>query len=186
METPHLSPTATHAAQWLSPTDALTRFAPPPADDAGESAASATTVQARHGFRVDGFGILVPGGTSGEVLENHVVYPVPRTAGWFSGLCNVRGNIVPVYDLPGLLGVERPAGRTRRVLVLGAGESAAGFEIDALPAAVQTGEPLASRPPLPPALGEHVTATYAWADEVWLEVDLESFLLSLGPRVPAG
>lgn len=181
-----MSPIADDAAQWLSPTDALTRFAPSPPDDAEATESSVSTPGTRHGFRVDGFGILVPEGTSGEVLENHVVFPVPRTAAWFAGLCNVRGNIVPVYDLPGLMGGDRPPGRTTRVLVIGTGERAAGFEIDSLPAAVQAGEPLTSRPPLPPTLSDHVTAAYAWADEVWLEVDIESFLLSLGPRVPAG
>jgi purine-binding chemotaxis protein CheW len=51
------------------------------------------------------------------------VTPVPGSAGALLGIAGFRGAIVPVYDLPRLLG--HPAARTARRLVLAAGDMAA-------------------------------------------------------------
>ena len=47
---------------------------------------------------------LLPLGHAGEIFPRSVVQPVPYTQKWFLGVANLRGGLVGVIDLAGLLG----------------------------------------------------------------------------------
>jgi len=52
-----------------------------------------------------------------EVIENQLIFPIPGSPGQISGAVSFHGRIVPVIDLPQLLGF--PVGkRSERVIVL--------------------------------------------------------------------
>lgn len=53
-----------------------------------------------------------------EILEPSEVTRVPMSPAWFLGLANLRGQILPVIDLIGRLGIERSAPAQRPVLVV--------------------------------------------------------------------
>ena len=57
---------------------------------------------------------LLPLGQSGEIFPWGSVQAVPYTQGWFLGVANLRGGLVGVVDLAGLLGSEAP--RTEQAL----------------------------------------------------------------------
>ena len=51
---------------------------------------------------------LLPLGHAGEIFPRSVVQPVPYTQKWFLGVANLRGGLVGVIDLAGLLGHSQP------------------------------------------------------------------------------
>ena len=62
-----------------------------------------------------------------ELIELPQCYDLPNSSTWFSGLVNLRGNLVPVFDLKSLLGGTGPAGDREMLLVIGSGETVAGL-----------------------------------------------------------
>ncbi len=57
----------------------------------------------RYGFRIAELGFLIPQGAHSTLIDNALVFPVPNTINWLRGLINVRGSMVPVYDLGRML-----------------------------------------------------------------------------------
>ena len=57
---------------------------------------------------------LLPLAQSGEIFPWVAVQPVPYTQAWFLGVANLRGGLVGVVDLAGLLG--SPVQRTEQML----------------------------------------------------------------------
>lgn len=68
-------------------------------------------------FRVADFRFLAPMDEVREILDPPECTPVPGTVSWFLGIANVRGNLVPVFDLHGFL-VGGRAARSRQARVL--------------------------------------------------------------------
>lgn len=164
---------------WLSPSDALTRFDPPPV--AGRSASYRSRV--RYGFRVGGIGLLIGPDTVSELIEQVPVYAVPNTPLWLRGLCNLRGNLVPVYDMRILLEVdEEGEPQVQKLLILDKGEQAVGVLIDELPRALDSTGEATRMPPLPAVLEEYVKEAYAEDGAIWLEFDHQGFFRSVASR----
>jgi twitching motility protein PilI len=140
----------------------------------------------RYGVRLGDIGLLIGRDTLSEVIAQAAIYPIPNTPPWLAGLMNLRGNLVPVFDLHLLLGLEPPADRPRRfLLVLGRGDGAVGMYVDGLPQAVATGEGLGQLPPLPEVLREHVQTGYVDQGALWLEFPHEALFSTLGQRLGA-
>ena len=70
-------------------------------------------------FQVDGrdYGLEIH--TVREIVEDPVRFPVPRPAPFLCGAINMHGDVLPVIDLPGLMGTASPA-RDARLVVLAA------------------------------------------------------------------
>jgi twitching motility protein PilI len=165
--------------RWLNPSAALNRFKPPRGATIG--IAPVERQRARYGFRVGSIGLLVGQDTVSEVVEQTSVYPLPNTPSWLVGLVNLRGNLVPVFDIKQFFDLED--GNTqdkRRLLILDRGYKAAGVLIDGLPQPAATRYVLSRLPPLPAALRTHVAKAFTQDDRIWLEFDHEGFFQSLG------
>jgi len=164
-------------ADWLPPVAALAHFEPPPgAYLAAAPAAHKAEKRARYGFRVGALGLLIDPDAGSEVLTMPQIAPLPGTPSGFLGLTNLRGNLVPVYDLRMLLGIApRAAGTEALVLVFGAGEQSLGVLIDGYPVVLPGLRPLADFPQLPEALQKHVPTGYVQDGAVWLEFDYGTF-----------
>ena len=65
-----------------------------------------TRTESVFGFRVGSLGFLVTSSTCCEVIEQMQVNPLPNVEGWFSGLINFLGDLIPIIDLQLLLGEE--------------------------------------------------------------------------------
>ncbi|NIR32768.1 MAG: chemotaxis protein CheW [Gammaproteobacteria bacterium] len=154
----------------------------PDSGDIGAPQSVEFRAPARYGFRVATLGILIGQRQASEVLEQPDIYPVPNTPGWLRGLVNLRGNLVPVFDLAELLGLEREedtASVKPMLLVVGKGEEALGLIIEGFPRAIDLSRPLAETPPLPDRLRDFHRGTYLDDSVVWLDIDLARFVGSL-------
>ncbi|MDG4553054.1 MAG: chemotaxis protein CheW [Candidatus Competibacter sp.] len=166
--------------RWLEPTTALNRFKPPPGIMRGLAATERQ--RARYGFWIGDFGLLINQNTTSEVLERWVVYPLPNVSSWFLGLINLRGNLVPVFDVKRFLQLEEGSREKRWLLILDQGAGAVGLFIDGLPQPASTRHALPRLPPLPAVLRLHIAGGYMQDDRTWLEFDHRSFFQSLGEQ----
>ncbi len=135
-----------------------------------------------HGFVIGEIGLLLPKKEISEVLESINSCRLPNTSPVLYGMANLRGKIVPLFDLHRLLGIE-PA-RQRMFLVVGDGGDAVGVLLDRLPrrVVIAATDKLPIVPPLPPALRPFARAAYD-VQGVWLDWDLAGFFASLQEQI---
>lgn len=108
------------------------------------------------------------------------ISPIPNSVAWLRGMINLRGALVPVFDLALVLGVSGQAFREQpAVLVFDKGAQAVGVITDGYPVQLPGLSRMAHLPELPTALKGHVAAGYAHDGDLWLEFDHEEFFLSL-------
>jgi twitching motility protein PilI len=182
MDVQHLDTAAQQETEWLSPTAALTQFLP--LETEVNSPILTAHTDTVFGFRVGNVGFLVTSDTYCEVIEQLQVNPLPNVELWFSGLLNLRGNLVPVIDLQLLLEEKSMIDRKkRRLFAIGQGEKAMAFWIDGLPEIQNILlHPLNQLPPLPPILQHCVTASYMRDGQIWFSVQFDELFKTLGSQ----
>lgn len=123
----------------------------------------------RRGLVIGTLGLLVAVDVKGEVLDDAELHPLPRTRSWCRGLVNVRGRLLPAFDLHEYLSVS--AAERRWWLVLRTDVHELAVAVDALPPSVNvaSGSRVDPDPALPEKLREHVDAAYRIDDRLWLE-----------------
>lgn len=173
---------------WLTPSEALNRpLFRQQMDDAAYKALLQAESTRRLGFHVGNIGLLIAQHETSELTEVLSICPIPNTAQWLLGIINLRGNLVPVFDLNTLLGLARETDRKSKpmLLILGQGESAGALMIDDLPIHITltTADKLESLPPLPEALQPYATVGYEKNGEVWFNFDHFGFFESLANRI---
>lgn len=139
----------------------------------------------RYGFRIDSLGFLIEANTVSEVVEEPTVYPIPQTPSWLVGLINLRGNLVPVFDLRLSLRLGNAAQGKYYLLLLGEGEDMVSFFVENLPQPVNTAHKLVHPPPLPAALRGYTTDVYSSDKIIWVEFDHRGFFQSLAAAASA-
>lgn len=173
------------ARPWLSPSAALSRFTLDGDDEGAGADAHTSDVPLRYGVKLGSLGLLLPSGVVSDVIQDPAVYAIPKTVDWVRGLLNQRGNLVPVFDLHGLLGADEEAETERCLVVVDRGEKALGLVVDGLPKVADTTQRVAHQIPLPELLRDHVERAFVEGRDVWLEVDLAAFIESLSDRMAA-
>ena len=171
------------AGSLLKPSDALSRFVPLTPTHLGSELGQ--EAQLRYGFRIGHLGLLVPVGTVSELIDDVPVYPIPNTPIWLLGLINLRGNLVPIFDLRTLFELPEETEEDKHILVIDQGDKAIGIPIYSLPMSVDTSHRLAQVPPLPPVLREHIRNVYAFDDQIWLDFHSEGLFEGLGAQIAA-
>lgn len=167
--------------EWLSPSVALNRFNLPQGSII--DIAHQENQRVRYGFRIGDLGLLIGVDTVSEVLENIPIFSIPRTPEWLSGLLNLRGNLVPVFDLKSFFQLQHEFHQKRHVLVLDRGDTTVGTLIEGLPQGVAATRQLSRLPPLPSALQAYTSLAYVNEDAVWLEFDHKGFFQSIGNQL---
>lgn len=173
------------AAELLSPTVALTRYFVTPDQEHGLSETGEGTSQIqRYGFRIGGCRFVHDLNLPVELIELPHHYELPNSSAWFYGLVNLRGNLVPVFDLKSLLGGTGPAGDRQMLLVIGSGEKSAGLVIDGTPdhISIDAGGRLDEPEHVPEILRDHLQGAYEYAGETWYQADYEGVFGSLAQR----
>lgn len=85
------------------------------------------------GFLMGGQEFVADMGQVSEILQPPRMTTVPGVKSWVLGVANVRGRLVPVMDLAGMLGMTSKANwRSRRVLVVEEGDFPTGLLVDAV------------------------------------------------------
>ena len=169
------------AAELLSPTVALTRYFVTP--DQEHNLSGAAGVQ-RYGFRIGACRLVHDLSLAVELIELPRCYDLPNSSIWFSGLVNLRGNLVPVFDLKTLLGISAPTGHRQMLLVIGSGEKVAALVIDGTPdhINIDAGSRVDQPSDVPEILREHLQGAYEYAGEIWYQADYEGLFQSLAQR----
>ncbi len=173
-------------AHWLNPTEALgRRFIYPDADK--QEKIEEEIVVRRLSFKVGDIGLLIAENTISELTDMSSICSIPNTANWLLGLTNLRGNLVPIFELKMLLGLNIEQEKKRMLLVLGQGEAAAGIPIDELPAqqTFRMDDKLNSLPALPSVIKDYIPSGYEQNNTLWFNFDHEAFFQSLAAKVVA-
>jgi len=170
---------------WLDPEEALTRFERPNISVLDLEDSSKASAQNRYGFNLGNIGLLIPERTPSEVMKAFQVYPIPNTQLWFQGLTNLRGNLIPVYDLALLLGLTDKPMMHVNLLVLEKGADSVGILIEKLPSNhdVSSWHSVEHAPRLPADLTEYVTEVYAVDEVVWICFDHKEFFESVRSQI---
>jgi twitching motility protein PilI len=167
--------------QWLKPTAALARFMPALRTDRSALPGQAAV---RYGYRVADIGLLVGQRVGCEVVSLPTITRVPTTPTWFLGVANLRGGLVPIFDLRTLLELPTgPASEDRFGLIFDRGEQAVGIPVAEYPRPLERLEPLPRPPPLPAAAREFVALAHRQGEALWLEFDHRRFFESVARRM---
>jgi twitching motility protein PilI len=142
-----------------------------------------TTVR-RLGFKISDLNLLLAENIISELTDLTEICRIPNTTSWLLGLINLRGNLVPIFDLVTLLDLEQNS-EHKMLLILGNGNTAAGVIIDGLPAhqILDIKNKLKSLPALPSLISQHIPSGYRKDKEFWFNFDYFDFFLSLSPKV---
>lgn len=137
------------------------------------------------GFHVGNIGLLISPNITSELTEVKTVCPIPNTASWFLGLINLRGNLVPVFDLNMLLQLEDDTEKKRMLLILGEGDAAGAIMINGLPLHItlSVADKLDTLPPLPETLKPYTPVAFDRNGEVWFTFDHLGFFQSLATKI---
>ncbi len=169
----------------LEPTKALSRrfVLPDEALVSSPEAPDEMFIQ-RRGCRIGNVCLLISHEVYGELIPRAGICALPNVEDWCLGLVNVRGNLVPVFDMHVLLDA-RDAATGNWVLVLGQGPNAAGITVDDLPEQLllKPDERMDKAPNLPPVMSPHVTSAFRHEGRLWLEFDCQTLFDSLAKRV---
>lgn len=151
----------------------------------GKDSAIATTKK-MHGFRVGGFGLLVSSDVVvSEVFESLPTCPLPNTPDWFYGMANQRGNIIPIFNMPAILGMDPDTSHSPYFLVIGSKNDAFGMLTYELPERITiTPEcQLDNTPPMPEALVPHTHGYYQVDGSIWVDWDPFGFISAVSENM---
>ncbi|NOQ13168.1 MAG: hypothetical protein GQ583_01630 [Methyloprofundus sp.] len=133
----------------------------------------------RYGVMIADIGFLIAQNTASEILEDIEVYPLPNSAQCMAGLINLRGNVIPVFDLNLVLKAALSPTHKRLLLVLGEAEHAVGFYIEQLPQAINKTVVLTQHPPIPLVVERFVHTAYLAEENIWLDFDYVALFKAL-------
>lgn len=172
---------------WLKPTAALARFAPALRADRGPTDRDAQVREravVRYGYRIADVGLLVGERIGCEVISLPTLARIPTLPTSLLGVANLRGGLVPVFDLRALLELPgNAAGADRFGLIFDRGEQAVGILVAEYPQPLERLEPLPHPPPLPAAARDFVATAYRQGESLWLEFDHRRFFESIAQRL---
>lgn len=133
-----------------------------------------------YGFNVGDIGLLLNPEISSEVISDTPIYPIPNTVSWLCGLINLRGNMIPVFNLHQALEVSNDSIDGRYLLILDKAEKAVAIALHENPEAISD-LVLSNRSfELPALLSPHIQQVYEDNERVWIKFDKESFFDALG------
>jgi twitching motility protein PilI len=154
-------------------------------------------VNVRYGIELGGIGLLYDGRMAVEVTDPAPVSPLPNTPAWVLGIVNLRGNLIPLFDLKVYFGMQRAtdafaslgktAGAERfhqniRFLVFGGGTRMAAILIDNLPARHQFPKDklIIDHGLIPPRLAAALIQVRKDSRRDWYELDFDTLFRSIG------
>lgn len=132
------------------------------------------------GFRVGTLGFVLDSNIYCEIVDQAKVNPLPNVSVWFSGVLNLRGNIVPVIDLHTLLAEETNLHKKRHLLAIDRDKKTMAFWIDGYPQMIDTAlQESPTQPVLPDILAGAITHYRHQGTQTWLSISLDKLFKSL-------
>lgn len=159
--------------------------APSDADDPGEETAPVGRYslfeQVRRGARFGRLGIVLAPGMLYEVVESVNITPLPGVKPLFKGFVTHRSNVVPVYDLAGLIDGECLHWERKRLLILNSGREAVAVLLYELPFQIRGETPAGPEriDAVPEILRRHTREVWRSRETLWLAPDYEGLFTEL-------
>ncbi len=172
--------------QLIQPSEALKGHFDSPALEANsEQPKKLGSIERRHGFWVGNIGLLLPYDMTCEVSAGLPVFHLPNSPIWLTGMCNLRGNMAPMFDMSLLFDINVEQNTKRSQLFIQIDDEWLGVYSDRLPARVllDKNNKLNGVPPIPDELHSFVHSCYQQTD-VWLDWDITGFFSWLAEQVP--
>lgn len=156
-------------------------------DNDGEAIATPEADVVEHGMSgyaigIGPFGLVLDAEVKAEVLQGLAVHPMPDMPPWMPGLINLRGALVPVFDLERFWG-EVQDRKAPWLLVVGRGEDAAAIPIRQLPHSLELLEAAPDVGQMPMPIADFVRTAYRGAGRRWYALDFEALFTSLGTAI---
>jgi len=131
-----------------------------------------------HAFQIQQIGLLLPEIIISELLDDMSTCRLPNTSPILYGMGNLRGKIIPVFDLYYLF--DMPRGDGRYFLVIGSDDDTVAVLLNSIPLQVELSErkKLNSLPPIPDSLRPFTKSCYE-SDGLWFDCDLFGFFMKL-------
>lgn len=132
-----------------------------------------------HEFSVGDLNILISDEHSPEILEDNIVFPMLLTPEWVIGACNVRGEIIPIFDLEKIIypeiNVAKPA--NFKTLILHDGNNAIGLPLFKLPLLthLEKNDAINHYSKFPELIKPYIREIYKRKHKVWVLIDFSSF-----------
>ena len=149
-----------------------------------DAANTNSSIRIKHyGFNVADYNFLVEQGLYCELLTTFQIAPLPNSPIHFLGLTNVRGNLIPVYQLEPILNIT-PL-KNYYVLVLGTLANAAALCIQNKPQAIDLTdfEEVTPNSDLPELFNQVRTKTYLKENTHWYLFDHNLLLKKISSAV---
>lgn len=140
----------------------------------------------RYGFSVGLLNFVYDTAIACELVKAVPIYPIPNTPAWLLGVINLRGGLVPAFNLARYFDFQPPIDSPKLLLVLGKDEKAVAFQLNRYPELLNNLTKLPSLPPFIPQLNGFILNAYRSPNkQLWLELDKEAFFTALGEKVSA-
>lgn len=150
-----------------------------------DAAMPASAVRRFRGLRIGNLGLLVAHDLRGEIIEDARVFPLPLAPAWCRGLINLRGNLIPAFDLHESLGLTHFRASRQWWLALGAGSDTLAFPIDALPVSLVAHEAsIVHTQVRHEPLHAHAGETFRINGDLWIEFRHREYFRSLCTAAP--
>lgn len=133
----------------------------------------------RYGFQVGYLNLLISAGVRSELVKKTAIYPLPNTVDWFQGLINLRGNLIPVFDIYQILNIEQDKRSQNHLLILDVDQQAVAVSLRQSPTILHDIRPLPTMPAVPEALKAYVSHAFSGDYTTWLEFDHSAFFSQL-------
>ena len=168
-------------SKMIKPSEALNRFFPtkqPPIVIQANKAVE----QLRYGFRAGDIGLIMDEKLGSEIVDKMPICTIHTTPPWFSGVVNIRGNIVPVFDLKMKFNCDERT-NIQKILVIGKESKAAGILINELPQALPDLDITTDLSSVPAILNECILNVYKQDENIWVELNFSDFFAKLGKQI---
>lgn len=137
----------------------------------------------RFGFRLGEISFLINKFTICEVVKRPTIYSMPNTPSWIQGLINLRGILVPVFDIKKQLNQTNDDKNSDILLVIDKGERAFATYIDALPNSIDIDNEILIKTKTPAdtpdLLKKYVIEAFLLEQEIWIEIDYVTFIKNM-------
>lgn len=136
----------------------------------------------RYVIEISNISLILPQRILSELIEVPQYAILPLMPENVVGLCNLRGNLVPVFDLHTHLNLNvDDKVRDRYLISLGANKDTVGILLESLPYQVRESEciPTTQVPTLPSKLAPFASNAFKRNGRILLEYDHDSFFASL-------